>query len=86
MYKLYKDTKDSKEPYIIVHKKYASQWYRTLRKIPVTFSKEVPADSTADINAFGADMNAFGPLKLIYSGESYPSTEYLKTNHPELLI
>jgi len=79
MYKLYRDTDDYLAPYyIIVKGGYPTKWYKTIHNLPSTFT---PSPLTTYVN-----LDAYGPLKLLYSGKSYPSTPYLKQNHPELFI
>lgn len=81
MYILYKDSGDDVEPYAILDKKTnrAACWFYSLREISHTnFDTEIP------LKQLKAD--SYGKLILVSTFPEIPTTEYLKSNYPELLI
>jgi len=89
MYKLYRDTGDLSDPYIIIYKKQAIipknkcvGWFSSLLHIPT----ELKDISAPYVTLENLEENAHGQLILLYESERQPTTEYLRKTHPELFI
>lgn len=78
MYYLYEDTADTTDTYTIMRGPHASGWLSSLNGI--TKKLQLPETASA------LKRDSYGELKVLYSGTEFPTTSYLKSNHPELFI
>jgi len=81
MYKLYKDTGDPSEPYIIAHNNKCISWFSSLQRIPTEFEYDYTPYVLEK-----SKQHAYGEVILLYESKEQPTTEYLQKNHPELFV
>jgi len=81
MYLLFKDSGDDVESYAILDKKIncTACWFYTLNEIDDT-------NFEIDISFKDLKADAYGKLILVGTFPEIPTTSYLKSNYPELLI